>query len=63
MSDRPLTLREPEKFTGQMTWPCTCGHPKSDHYFGDGLDANGQPHTSCQRRDGCNRFTPRDSLQ
>jgi hypothetical protein len=48
----------PEQFTGQMSWPCTCRHPKGEHYFGDALDSNGQMHTSCQSRDGCHHFTP-----
>lgn len=47
-----------ETFTGQMTWPCTCGHPKSDHYFGDRLGADGRAHTWCGTPDDCQDFHP-----
>lgn len=54
-----------ETFTGQGTWPCVCGHPKSDHYFGDMLGNDGRMHTWCQRNgidhwveDKCLDFTP-----
>lgn len=46
-------------FVGQMDWPCLCGHPKSDHYFGDRLAADGRMHTWCQRElDTCLDFRP-----
>ena len=44
----PAKPPEPEKFTGQGTWPCVCGHAKNDHYFGDKLGRDGQMHTWCQ---------------
>lgn len=54
------------EFTGQMDWPCKCGHPKSDHYFGDALGADRRMHTWCQRRlehetYACIDFTPTPS--
>lgn len=52
-----------ERFIGQDTWPCVCGHPKSDHYFGDALGRDGRMHTWCQRcrqgiDSGCIDFRP-----
>ena len=45
-------------FHGQMTWPCLCGDPKSAHYFGDRLGADGRMHTWCQRCGSCTDFRP-----
>jgi hypothetical protein len=39
---------EPERFTGQDSWMCVCGHPKSDHYFGDKPAPDGGYGAWCQ---------------
>ena len=47
------------EFTGQMDWPCVCGHAKAAHHFGDKPARDGSFGTWCQMDpDHCYRFTP-----
>lgn len=55
----PPDAEPPAVFRGQMDWPCLCGHPKADHYFGDALGDDGKAHTWCQREPReCRDFRP-----
>jgi hypothetical protein len=49
-------------FAGQMDWPCTCGHAKQDHHFGDQPGGDGSYRPWCQwtRTCRCYAFQPRE---